>query len=73
VLTLSAMWAMIFDWLNGVAIEFYFLLSVNAVWHRLSGRRLRTIAVLLRERKRKREKTPAKSAFFACAGSRGAD
>jgi hypothetical protein len=35
VLTLSAMWAMIFDLLNGVAIEFYFLLSVNAVWPRL--------------------------------------
>src|SRR5580693_3931302 len=39
VLTLSAMWAMIFDLLNGVAIEFYFLLSVSAVWPRLPGRR----------------------------------
>src|SRR5580704_7510779 len=40
VLTFSAMWAIIFDLLNGVAIEFYFLLSVNAVWPRLPGRRL---------------------------------
>src|SRR5690348_5937379 len=32
VLTLSAIWAMILDLLNGVAIDFNFLLKVNCGW-----------------------------------------
>jgi hypothetical protein len=50
VLTLSAMWAMILDLLNGVAIDFNFLLKVNCVVVPGLGA-AGTIAVLPCERK----------------------
>src|SRR5271154_3922121 len=54
VLTLSAMWAMIFDLLNGVAIEFYFLLRCNCLSAPAFWMPRGTIAVLPVERKHKR-------------------
>jgi hypothetical protein len=52
VLTLSAMWAMILDLLNGVAIEFYFLLRLKLLYGRPgSGMPRCNIAVLPGERK----------------------
>src|SRR5271169_5755196 len=51
VLTLSAMWAIILDLLNGVAIEFSFLLRCNCGPAPASGKAPRTITVLPGERK----------------------
>src|SRR3984885_3161663 len=64
VLTLSAMWAIILDLLNGVAIEFSFLLRCNCRLAPASGMPPRTIAVLPGERKYKRLKKPAKSGLL---------